>query len=189
MAVVLETSDQSARIGFQPGRELGGAVSKTRETGLISLDGVRWAKAAAGPTRFKTPTAVTQVLAPATRSMSIRCWTRTATRLRDSTGSVRYRKFPARWLRWIRGPAAWWPWSAASRSTRASSTARRKLIVSRVRPSSRSSIRPRWITATRRQLSSWTRRSKSIRGRAPVSGVRKTTPLESITDRPRCGTR
>ena len=28
MAVVLETSDQSARIGFQPGRELGGAVSK-----------------------------------------------------------------------------------------------------------------------------------------------------------------
>ncbi|MGL4260487.1 MAG: penicillin-binding protein 1A, partial [Afipia sp.] len=64
MAVVLETSDQSARIGFQPGRELGGAISKTRETGLISLDGVRWAKAAAGPTRFKTPTAVTQVLAP-----------------------------------------------------------------------------------------------------------------------------
>ena len=26
MAVVLETNDQSARIGFQPGRELGGAV-------------------------------------------------------------------------------------------------------------------------------------------------------------------
>ncbi|EGP07437.1 penicillin-binding protein 1A [Afipia clevelandensis] len=64
MAVVLETSDQSARIGFQPGRELGGAVSKTRDTGLISLDGVRWAKAASGPTRFKTPTAVTQVLSP-----------------------------------------------------------------------------------------------------------------------------
>ncbi len=64
MAVVLETSDQSARIGFQPGRELGGAVLKTRDTGLISLDGVRWAKAASGPTRFKTPTAVNQVLAP-----------------------------------------------------------------------------------------------------------------------------
>jgi penicillin-binding protein 1A len=64
MAVVLETSDHSARIGFQPGRELGGAVLKTRDTGLISLDGVRWAKAASGPTRFKTPTAVTQVLAP-----------------------------------------------------------------------------------------------------------------------------
>jgi penicillin-binding protein 1A len=64
MAVVLETSDQSARIGFQPGRELGGAVSKTRNTGLISLDGVRWAKAASGPTRFKAPTSVAQVLSP-----------------------------------------------------------------------------------------------------------------------------
>lgn len=64
MAVVLETSDQSARIGFQPGRELGGAVLKTRETGLITLDGVRWAKAASGPTRFKTPTNVAQVLSP-----------------------------------------------------------------------------------------------------------------------------
>jgi len=62
MAVVLETGDQSARIGFQPGRELGGAVSKVRETGIIPLDGVRWAKAAAGPTRSRTPTAVSQVL-------------------------------------------------------------------------------------------------------------------------------
>ena len=64
MAVVLETSDQSARIGFQPGRELGGAVSKGRETGIITLEGVKWAKAASGPTRFKTPTKVSQVLSP-----------------------------------------------------------------------------------------------------------------------------
>src|SRR6202163_2930753 len=64
MAVVLETSDQSARIGFQPGRELGGAVAKDRQTGIITLDGVRWAKAAAGPARGKTPTNVSQVLAP-----------------------------------------------------------------------------------------------------------------------------
>ena len=56
MAVVLETSDQSARIGFQPGRELGGAVSKERQTGIITLDGVKWAKAAAGPTKGRTPT-------------------------------------------------------------------------------------------------------------------------------------
>ena len=62
MAVVLDVSDQSARIGFQPGRELGGAVSKDRQTGLISLEGVRWAKPAAGATRGKTPTAVSQVL-------------------------------------------------------------------------------------------------------------------------------
>ncbi|MDP1881899.1 MAG: penicillin-binding transpeptidase domain-containing protein, partial [Bradyrhizobium sp.] len=64
MAVVLEVSDQSARIGFQPGRELGGAVAKERQTGLVTLDGVRWAKAATGPTRFKAPTTVSQVLAP-----------------------------------------------------------------------------------------------------------------------------
>jgi penicillin-binding protein 1A len=64
MAVVLETSDQSARIGFQPGRELGGAVSKQRQTGIIALDGMKWAKAAAGPAKGKTPTSVSQVLQP-----------------------------------------------------------------------------------------------------------------------------
>jgi penicillin-binding protein 1A len=64
MAVVLESNDQSARIGFQPGRELGGAVSKERQTGLITLDGVKWAKAASGPTRGRAPTKVSQVLSP-----------------------------------------------------------------------------------------------------------------------------
>ncbi|HLZ03347.1 MAG TPA: penicillin-binding protein 1A [Bradyrhizobium sp.] len=64
MAVVLETSAQSARIGFQPGRDLGGAVSKERNTGLVSLDGVKWAKAASGPLRGKIPTTVSQVLQP-----------------------------------------------------------------------------------------------------------------------------
>ena len=47
-----------------PGRELGGAVSKDRQTGIITLDGVRWAKPAAGPAKGKTPTAVSQVLSP-----------------------------------------------------------------------------------------------------------------------------
>ena len=64
MAVVLEVGEQGARIGFQPGRELGGAVVKERVTGLVSLDGVKWAKPATGPSRFKAPTAVSQVLAP-----------------------------------------------------------------------------------------------------------------------------
>lgn len=62
MAVVLDVSDQSARIGFQPGRELGGAVSKTRETGLLSMDSVRWAKPASGPGRGRAPTKVSQVV-------------------------------------------------------------------------------------------------------------------------------
>src|SRR3954471_15177233 len=64
MAVVLETSDQSARIGFQPPRELGGAVSKERQTGLITLDGVKWARAATGNGRGKSPSSVAQVLQP-----------------------------------------------------------------------------------------------------------------------------
>jgi penicillin-binding protein 1A len=62
MAVVLETSDQSARIGFQPGRELGGAVSRQRTTGLITLDGVKWARAASGAAKGRAATAVSQVL-------------------------------------------------------------------------------------------------------------------------------
>jgi penicillin-binding protein 1A len=64
MAVVLETSDQSARVGFQPSRELGGSVSKDRQTGIVTLDGVKWAKGATGPAKGRTPTAVSQVLAP-----------------------------------------------------------------------------------------------------------------------------
>jgi penicillin-binding protein 1A len=64
LAVVLETSEQSARIGFQPGRELGGAVLKDRQTGNITLEGVRWARAASGPSKGRTPTAVSQVLSP-----------------------------------------------------------------------------------------------------------------------------
>ena len=62
MAVVLEVSDQAARIGFQPARELGGAVVKERQVANILLDGVKWAKAAAGPLKGKTPTKMSQVL-------------------------------------------------------------------------------------------------------------------------------
>jgi penicillin-binding protein 1A len=64
LAVVLETGDQSARIGLQPSREQGGAVSKDRQIGIIPIDGVKWAKAASGATRGKTPTKVSQVLDP-----------------------------------------------------------------------------------------------------------------------------
>ena len=65
MAVVLESSDQSARIGFQPSRELGGAVARDRQTGLITLEGVRWTKVAAVTTKGKTQVAaVSRVLSP-----------------------------------------------------------------------------------------------------------------------------
>jgi penicillin-binding protein 1A len=65
MAVVLEANDQSARIGFQPGRELGGAVLKERQTGIITVDGVKWAKPATSTSRGKpVPAGVSQVLSP-----------------------------------------------------------------------------------------------------------------------------
>src|SRR5438876_998764 len=62
LAVVLETSDQSARIGLQPGRDPGGAVSKERLIGNIPIEGMKWAKPATG--NRATPSKVTQVLSP-----------------------------------------------------------------------------------------------------------------------------
>jgi penicillin-binding protein 1A len=62
MAVVLEVSDQSARIGLQPARDPGGNVLKIRETGIIPLEGVKWAKPASGPS--KPIQNVAQVLQP-----------------------------------------------------------------------------------------------------------------------------
>src|SRR5215831_5537192 len=49
MAVVLEVSDQSARIGLQPGREPGGFVSKERTIGILPLEGLKWAKTSGKP--------------------------------------------------------------------------------------------------------------------------------------------
>jgi penicillin-binding protein 1A len=60
LAVVLETNEQSARIGFQPAREPGGAVGRERQIGSIPLDGVKWAR----PSSAKNPLKVSQVLAP-----------------------------------------------------------------------------------------------------------------------------
>jgi len=51
MAVVLDVNDQSARIGLQPGRDPGGAVIKDREVGIVTLEGVKWAKPAGGPAK------------------------------------------------------------------------------------------------------------------------------------------
>jgi penicillin-binding protein 1A len=59
LAVVLEVSDQAARVGLQPGREPGGAVLRERPVGIIPLEGVKWAKPAV-PERGK-PTVITRV--------------------------------------------------------------------------------------------------------------------------------
>ena len=60
LAVVLETGDQSARIGLQPAREPGGALTKERPTGTIPLDGMKWAKPTEGPRKGRVPTKVSQ---------------------------------------------------------------------------------------------------------------------------------
>ena len=62
LAVVLNVSDQAARIGFQPNREPGGAVVRDRQVGNIPLDGVKWAKQASD--KFRPVKSVTQVLNP-----------------------------------------------------------------------------------------------------------------------------
>ena len=59
LAVVLEVSDHSARIGLQPGREPGGFISKERAVGILPLDGVKWAKI-----KGKVPSKVSQVVEP-----------------------------------------------------------------------------------------------------------------------------
>jgi penicillin-binding protein 1A len=62
LAVVLETGDQSARIGLYPARDPGGALTKERQTGTIPLDGVKWAKPTEGPIKGKVPAKVSQIL-------------------------------------------------------------------------------------------------------------------------------
>ncbi|HEX3859914.1 MAG TPA: penicillin-binding protein 1A [Pseudolabrys sp.] len=59
LAVVLESADQSARIGLQPGREPGGYVSKERTIGILPLEGVKWARSGG-----KAVTKVGQVVQP-----------------------------------------------------------------------------------------------------------------------------
>jgi penicillin-binding protein 1A len=62
LAVVIETSDQSARIGLYPNRDPGGTLTKDRITGIVPIEGVKWAKATEGPLKGKVPTKVNQVL-------------------------------------------------------------------------------------------------------------------------------
>ena len=63
LAVVLETSDQSARIGLQPVRDPAGNISRERQAGTFTLDGVKWA-AKRGSERQKGGPKVSQILQP-----------------------------------------------------------------------------------------------------------------------------
>src|SRR3954468_25034172 len=59
LAVVLESTDQPAPIGLYPARDPGGSLTKERETGLIQLDGIKWAKPTEGPLKGRVPAKVT----------------------------------------------------------------------------------------------------------------------------------
>jgi penicillin-binding protein 1A len=59
LAVVLESDDKAARIGLQPQRDPGGAVSKERPVGIIPFEAMKWARSGGKPV-----TKVTQVLNP-----------------------------------------------------------------------------------------------------------------------------
>ena len=168
LAVVLEVEDGSARIGLQPGRDPGGAVSKERETGVLPLEGMKWAKPTSGPTQGQD---ADQGLAGARTSATSFMSSRSPAR-RASSACTRCPKCPAPSWRWIRRPGACSRWSAASPTTRASSTARPRRCVSPARRSSRWSTPPRSTTAIRPRPWSWTRRSRSTP--APASGRRKT---------------
>ncbi|MBP0582958.1 penicillin-binding protein 1A [Labrys sp. LIt4] len=48
LAIVLDSSDNSARIGLQPPLDRFGSISTERPTGTINLDGVKWARSRVG---------------------------------------------------------------------------------------------------------------------------------------------
>ena len=64
LAVVLEVTDQGARVGLQPPRDRSGALAAEREIGVIPLEGVKWVKQADGKDRGKPVARVSQVLNP-----------------------------------------------------------------------------------------------------------------------------
>jgi len=64
LAVVLEVTDQGARVGLQPPRDRSGALAAEREIGVIPIEGVKWVKQAEGKDRGKPVARVNQVLNP-----------------------------------------------------------------------------------------------------------------------------
>ncbi|MCB1492905.1 MAG: transglycosylase domain-containing protein, partial [Rhodobiaceae bacterium] len=64
LGVVLSASETEAVVGMQPPHLPSGALSAERETGLVTLEGIKWARWKDGPQKGKKVTAVSQVLKP-----------------------------------------------------------------------------------------------------------------------------
>jgi penicillin-binding protein 1A len=167
LAVVLETSDQSARIGFQPPREPGGAVVRERRVGIVPLEGVRGRRPQSRPAA-RQGTCQGQPGAGSRRRDLCRAARRKNGRGSAGIACARFRKSPA--------PRRHGP------LYRPRARDGRRLLVrpepvqprdagaaaSRARRSSRSSTRRPSTTATRRRPWSWTRRSRSMWAMARV---------------------
>lgn len=64
-AVVLSVNDLEAQIGLQPAKDpITGEIPVTRERGILSLDGVKWARWAEGPKRGMAVKSVAQIVQP-----------------------------------------------------------------------------------------------------------------------------
>ena len=142
LAVVLEVSDQSARIGLQPGREPGGYVSKERAVGILPLDGMKWAKTGGKPvakaSQVVNPGDVVYVEPAKTDGQFV---------------LHQIPKSPEPWWWKTRGPAACLRWSAASLLTRVSSIELRRRCGNQAHRSSLSFTPRRWTMVTRRRRS------------------------------------
>lgn len=62
LAIVLDSGDNSARIGLQPALDKFGLISRERPTASITLDGVKWARWSNGPLRGRAVGKVSQIL-------------------------------------------------------------------------------------------------------------------------------
>ncbi len=62
LAVVLSVSPTQAKIGLQPETLRSGDLDKSRETGIMTIENVKWAKPAEGPHRYEAVKSVERVV-------------------------------------------------------------------------------------------------------------------------------
>ncbi len=117
LAVVLEASDNAARIGLQPAREAGGEISRERLTGVLPIEGIRWTNRRSVRQALQVGDVV--YVEPMEDRPAI-------------SACGKCRTCPAQSSRWIRIRAVCLRWSAASPSTSPSSTARLRRGASRL---------------------------------------------------------
>ncbi len=179
LAVVLETSDQSARIGLQPAREPGGAVVRDRQIGIIPVEGAKWAK----PSSAEESAAAAQVLTPGDVIYvePLGAGKEGQYKLHQipevSGGMVVMDPLTGRVLALVGGFS--FDQSQFDRATQA--MRQPGSVVQAVRLFGRARQRLHAVDA------SWsTPRSRSTRAPASASGVRRTTRPASITGRRRC---